>query len=238
MKFDIISIFPEFFSGPFSCGILRSAQEKKLIQINIINPRTFAKDGVVDDYMFGGGAGMVMKPEPLLKAIAKVHTTNSCIIQLTPTGRTLDQQLVKSFSLEEHIILICGRYKGIDARVRKLAPTYDISIGDYVLSGGEIAALALTESITRLLPNALGNQDSAHSDSYQTNLLEPPIYTRPHTYRKLEVPMILRSGNHRLIEQWRRKESLHRTLNTRPDLFAKNTFTKNDLALLLEVLND
>lgn len=237
MKFDIISVFPQFFHSPLSFGILRIAQEKGIIEVAITNPRDFTRDGVVDDYQFGGGAGMVMKPEPIVKAINHVKTKNTCLINLTPKGKRLTQNTVKELVKNEHTIIICGRYKGIDERVSSIFKPLQISIGDYVLSGGETGALVLIESITRLLPGALGNRDSANSDSFQEYLLESPIYTRPNMYKKLKVPQILRCGNHGLVARWRRKQSLEKTLRQRPDLLTSETFAKTDLAILMEVLN-
>jgi len=238
MKFDIISIFPEFFLSPLSCGILRIAQERSIIEINITNPRDFTQDGTVDDYQFGGGAGMVMKPEPLTSAISHVMTKKSCLINLTPKGQRLNQSILVELAKNEHIIMICGRYKGIDERVNYIFKPLEISVGDYVLSGGEIAALTVIESITRLLPGALGNRDSADSDSFHDNLLESPLYTRPHTYKKLRVPQILRNGNHNLIAQWRRRNSLEKTLTQRPDLLPLGTYSKRDFEILLGVLDE
>lgn len=238
MKFDIISVFPAFFSSPLSCGTLRIAQERGIIKINITNPRDFTKDGTVDDYQFGGGAGMVIKPEPMTRAISHVMTKDSCLIKLTPQGQRLNQTVVSELTKNDHIILICGRYKGIDERVKHIYKPLEISVGDYVLSGGEIAALILIESITRLLPGALGNRDSADSDSFHDNLLEAALYTRPHTYKKLRVPQILRSGNHNLIAQWRRRNSLEKTLTRRPDLLPLGMYSKRDFEILLEVLDE
>lgn len=238
MKFDIISLFPEFFDGPLSCGMIRIAKEKRIISTHITNPRKFAIDGTVDDYQFGGGAGMVMKIEPLAKAINAVKTKNSCIINLTPKGQRLNQPLVNELAQKEHIIIICGRYKGIDERVNLVFKPIEISLGDYVLSGGEAGALVLIESITRLLPEVLGNKDSADTDSFQDNLLEAPIYTRPNEYKKLKPPEVLRSGNHQLIARWRRKKSIDVTLKQRPDLIPSEKFLKNDFEILLEVLNE
>lgn len=237
MKIDIISIFPEFFNTPLSYGILRIAQEKGIIEINVTNPRNFTQDGVVDDYQFGGGAGMVMKPEPLTKAVNHIKTKNSCLINLSPKGRRLNQDIVTKLAEKKHTIIICGRYKGIDERINYIFDPLQISIGDYILSGGELGALVLIESITRLLPGALGNKDSANSDSFQKHLIESPIYTRPNVYKKLKVPQILRSGNHNLVARWRRKKSLDKTLTQRPDLLLEETFTTTDLEILLEVLN-
>lgn len=237
MKFDIISLFPEFFESPLSCGILRIANEKNAIDVNITNPRNFAKDRVVDDYQFGGGAGMVLKPEPLIHAVNHVKSKGCCIISLTPQGKRLDQRLVKKLAMHQHIVIICGRYKGIDERVRRIIKPTEISVGDYVLSGGEIGALVLIEAIARLLPGTLGNKDSAHSDSFESNLLASALYTRPHTYKKHNVPGVLRGGNHKLISRWRRKNAVAKTLAQRPDLLPFATYKKSDLDILLEVLN-
>lgn len=237
MKFDIISIFPEFFASTLSCGMLRVALERSIIAVNTVNPRAFTDDGVVDDYQFGGGSGMVFKPEPLARAIESVRTKDSTLINLTPKGQRLTQPTVRQLAGHKHIVIICGRYKGIDERINELYHPLEVSIGDYVLSGGETAALALIESITRLLSGVLGNQDSAESDSFQTGLLEAPLYTRPHTFKKLGVPEVLRSGNHGRIDEWRRKKSLELMLGRRPDLLADAVFSKKDFALLLEVLN-
>jgi tRNA (guanine37-N1)-methyltransferase len=237
MKFDVISIFPEFFDSPLSCGVIRIAQEKGVMCIAITNPRNFSKQGTVDDYQFGGGAGMVMKPEPLTEAIDHVRSKNSILIHLTPRGQRLSQQMVVRLTREEHIVLICGRYKGIDERLQRIHHPLEISIGDYILAGGEIGALVVIESIARLLPGVLGNSDSADTDSFQQNLLESPIYTRPHTYKKYKVPRILRGGDHRRIADWRRKKSLEETLSRRPDIMSAETYSKKDLEILVEVLH-
>lgn len=238
MDFDIISLFPEFFSGPLGCGTFRIAQQKDIIKIKITNPRDFSKDGFVDDYQFGGGAGMVMKPEPLVKAIEHTKRKDSCLINLTPKGELLNQKLVQKLAKKEHIIIICGRYKGIDERINLLFNPCQVSIGNYVLAGGEAGALVIIESITRLLPGVLGNKDSAESDSLQNGLLESPIYTRPNLYKKFEVPLVLRTGDHRRIADWRRKESFKETLRKRPDLISTEIYPKKDLEILLEVLDD
>jgi tRNA (guanine37-N1)-methyltransferase len=238
MKFDIISIFPKFFDTPLSHGIIRIAKEKGIIKISITNPRDFTNDGVVDDYQFGGGAGMVMKPEPLTKAINSVKTKNSCLIHLNPKGKRLNQKTVNELANKTHIIIICGRYKGIDERINFIFKPLEISLGDYILSGGEVGALVLVESITRLLPNVLGNKDSADTDSFQKNIFESPIYTRPNIYKRFRVPEILRSGNHQLVALWRRKKSLKTTLEKRPDLISSQVFSKKDFEILLEVLDE
>ncbi len=237
LQFNIISLFPEYFQGALSCGTLRIAQEKSAIKINIINPRDFTKDRVVDDYQFGGGAGMVLKLEPLLKAISTVKRDNSLIINFTPAGKVLNQNRVKEIVKKNNIILVCGRYKGIDERLSKFFSIEALSIGDYVLSGGESAALVLIEAVTRLLPGVLGNFDSADEDSLQNGLLSAPVYTRPASFKNHSVPGVLLSGNHQDIARWRRKESIKRTLKDRPDLLPSVSFSKQDLAILMEVLN-
>jgi len=237
MKFDVVTLFPEFFDSPLACGLLRIARQKGAIQIRLTNPRDYAGGGPVDDYQFGGGAGMVMKPDPLYRTLSRMRKSNARVIMFTPKGLPLKQDLVRELTRHERLVLVCGRYKGIDERVTALCKPLEISVGDYVLAGGEIAALALIESLSRLLPNVMGNLDSAESDSLQTGLLEAPIYTRPAIFKKLEVPAVLRGGNHRAIADWRRRESLALTLRKRPDLMSDATFTKNDLSILLEVLD-
>lgn len=237
MKFDIISIFPEFFEGPISCGMLRVAQDKHIVDIKVTNPRDFVKDRVVDDYQFGGGAGMVFKPEPITKAIDSVRTDTSTLVYLTPKGDLLDQKMVNEFTRVDHMVIIAGRYKGVDERIIDMYKPKQVSVGNYILSGGEIAALTLIEAITRLLPGVLGNLDSAETDSFHTNLLESPIYTRPGVYRRLKVPNVLRSGNHNRIANWRRKKSIEMTLLRKPDLLGDEIFSEKDLEILLEVLN-
>ena len=238
MKFDIISIFPDFFASPLSCGILRIAQEKKLVKIKLFNPRNYTEDGQVDDYQFGGGSGMVMKPEPINAVLENLRSARANTILFTPKGKSLNQKIVKQLSTEKHLILLCGRYKGIDNRINEYFEPIELSLGDYILSGGENAALVLIERIIRLLPGALGNLDSANSDSFEDSLLEAPIFTRPAVFKRMNVPQVLLSGNHRLINDWRRKNALMLTLNQRPDLLAGGTFQVNDLALLLEVINE
>jgi tRNA (guanine37-N1)-methyltransferase len=237
MKFDIISLFPEFFDSPFMCGTLRIAVERRIVEIRITNPRDFTKDGTVDDYQFGGGAGMVIKPEPLIKAVNHVMSRDALLVSLTPQGRQLEQSMIREMTTRQHIIIMCGRYKGMDNRVRDVLEPCEISIGDYVLSGGETGALVLIEAIARLLPGTLGNEDSASSDSFEEKLLAPAIYTRPRTFKRRSVPHVLRSGNHRLIQRWRRKDAVKKTLTQRPDLFSSATYKKGDLEILLEVLN-
>jgi tRNA (guanine37-N1)-methyltransferase len=222
MKIDIISVVPELLTSPFSHSIMKRAQDKGLLQVNVINLRdytTYAR-AQVDDYPFGGGAGMVMMVEPLTNAIESLqkNTTYDEIIFLTPDGETLNQQMANKLSMQQNLLIICGHYKGIDQRIRDHFVTKEISIGDYVLSGGELAAAVLTDAIGRLIPGVLNDETSALSDSFQDRLLAPPIYTRPENFRGWKVPGILMSGNHKLIEEWRHEQAIQHTRNRRPDL--------------------
>ena len=215
MRIDIISVVPDLLVSPFSHSIMQRAKDKGLLQINVINLRdhtTYAR-AQVDDYAFGGGAGMVMMIEPLVNAIESLQKITSYdeVIFLTPDGETFNQKMANNLSLKNNLLLICGHYKGIDQRFRDHFVTKEISIGDYVLSGGELAAAVLTDSIGRLLPGVLNDESSALSDSFQDNLLAPPVYTRPHTFRGWQVPEILLSGNHKLIDEWRHDQSVKRT---------------------------
>lgn len=226
MNIDIISVVPDLLSSPFAHSIMKRAKDKCLLQVNVINLRdytTYAR-AQVDDYAFGGGAGMVMMAEPLVNAIESLQqqTAYDEIIFLTPDGETLNQQMANSLSLKNNLLLICGHYKGIDQRVRDHFITKEISIGDYVLSGGELAAAVLTDAIGRLIPGVLNDETSALSDSFQDNLLAPPVYTRPEDFRGWKVPPVLMSGNHKLIDEWRHEQALQHTKNLRPDLLDKN----------------
>ena len=222
MKIDIISVVPDLLTSPFSHSIMKRAMDKGLLEVNVINLReytTYAR-AQVDDYAFGGGAGMVMMIEPLVNAIESLQakTNYDEIIFLTPDGETLNQHTANYLSLKQNLLLICGHYKGIDQRVRDHFITKEISIGDYVLSGGELAAAVLTDAIGRLIPGVLNDETSALSDSFQDNLLAPPVYTRPEIFRGWKVPDILLSGNHAKIDQWRLEQALERTKERRPDL--------------------
>ncbi len=226
MIIDIITVLPDLLVSPFSHSILKRAQEKGLLQVNVINLRdytTYAR-AQVDDYPFGGGAGMVIMAEPLVNAIESLQQKRSYddVIYLSPDGATLNQKMANSLSLKNNLMMICGHYKGIDQRVRDHFVTREISIGDYVLSGGELAAAVLTDAIGRLLPGVLNDESSALSDSFQDNLLAPPVYTRPETFRDWRVPEILMSGNHKLIDEWRHEQSVLHTKNRRPDLLDGN----------------
>lgn len=222
MKIDIISVVPDLLQSPFSHSILKRAKEKGLLEVNVINLRdytTYAR-AQVDDYAFGGGAGMVMMIEPLVNAVEALQkeTVYDEIIYLTPDGKTLNQKMANSLSLKNNLLMICGHYKGIDQRFRDHFITQEISIGDYVLSGGELAAAVLTDAIGRLIPGVLNDETSALTDSFQDNLLAPPVYTRPEEFRGWKVPEILMSGNHKLIDEWRHEQSVLRTKDRRPDL--------------------
>jgi tRNA (guanine37-N1)-methyltransferase len=222
MKIDIISVVPDLLQSPFSHSILKRAKEKGLLEVNLINLRdytTYAR-AQVDDYAFGGGAGMVMMIEPLVNAIESLQkeTVYDDVIYLTPDGETLNQKMANSLSLKNNLLLICGHYKGIDQRFRDHFVTKEISIGDYVLSGGELAAAVLVDAIGRLIPGVLNDETSALTDSFQDNLLAPPVYTRPEEFRGWKVPDVLLSGNHKLIEEWRYEQSVKHTKDKRPDL--------------------
>jgi tRNA (guanine37-N1)-methyltransferase len=226
MKIDIISVVPDLLQSPFAHSILKRAKDKGLLEVNVINLRdhtTYAR-AQVDDYAFGGGAGMVMMIEPLVNAIESLQaaTTYDEIIFLTPDGDTFNQKMANSFSLKNNLLLVCGHYKGIDQRFRDHFITREISIGDYVLSGGEIAAAVLVDAIGRLIPGVLNDETSALTDSFQDNLLAPPVYTRPEEFRGWKVPDILLSGNHKLIEEWRVEQSLQRTKDRRPDILGND----------------
>ena len=225
MQIDIITVVPELLASPFSHSIMKRAKDKKLLEVNVINLRdytTYAR-AQIDDYAFGGGAGMVMMIEPLVNAIESLKEKKNYdeIIYLSPDGETFNQHVANRLSLLNHLMLICGHYKGIDQRVRDHFITKEISIGDYVLSGGELAAAVITDAIGRLIPGVLNDESSALTDSFQDNLLAPPVYTRPENFRGWKVPEILMSGNHKLIDEWRHEEALKHTKARRPDLLDK-----------------
>jgi len=242
MNFDILTLFPGMFSGPFDESIIKRAKEKQLIDINIHNIRNWATDRhqVTDDAPYGGGAGMVMKVEPLTACIEAIKTLrpDSTIVLTSPRGRRLTHQVATELADHKGLIIVCGRYEGVDERVRTLCIQDDISIGDVVLSGGEIAAMAIVDAITRIIPEALGNQESAEGDSFCDGLLEHPHYTRPPEFRGLTVPEVLLSGNHELIRKWRRRESLRSTISLRPDLMTGIVLTREDRQLIAELERD
>ena len=222
MRIDIITVVPELMESPFKVSMLKRAIEKGLAEIHFHNVRDYSTNNYkqIDDTQYGGGAGMVMMVEPLDKCISQLKSERNYdeIIYLTPDGKTLNQKIANSLSLKENLILICGHYKGIDQRGRDLHVTMEISIGDFVLTGGELAACVLVDSVVRLLPGVLNDEQSALTDSFQDNLLSPPIYTRPEVYKGLEVPKVLLSGNFAAIEQWRHEKALEITQQKRPDL--------------------
>ena len=222
MRIDIITIFPEMFQGPFSESIIKRAINKNLVEIHLHQLRDYANDKHqrVDDYAFSGGAGMVMMIEPVDKCISTLKSQRNYdeIIYMSPDGLRLEQSLCNKLSLGENLIMLCGHYKGIDERIREHLITMEISIGDYVLSGGELAAAVLTDSIVRLIPGVLSDETSALSDSFQDGLVSPPVYTRPRIYKEWEVPDILLSGDDKKIESWKHQQALERTAKRRPEL--------------------
>lgn len=229
MRIHILSLFPSFFEGPFSCGIIGRAKERGIVKIEVLNIRDFTSDPYrsVDDYPFGGGSGMVMKVEPIWKAVESVRDGKEKVILLTPQGIPFTQKLARELSDSEHLVIICGRYKGVDERVRTFVDL-EVSIGDYILSGGEPAAVVLVDAIVRLLPGAVGDKDSVDTDSFERNLLEAPLYTRPREFMGLKVPDVLLSGNHQEIRRWRMIESIKRTLKRRPDLLKHAKLTEEE----------
>jgi tRNA (guanine37-N1)-methyltransferase len=222
MRLDIITCLPELFEGPLNQSIVQRAQDKNLVEIQIHNLRdhSIQKQKSVDDYAFGGGAGMVLAIEPIDRCISALKEKRAYdeVIYLTPDGKTLNQGMANELSLKQNIIMLCGHYKGVDQRVRDHFVTREISIGDYVLSGGELAAMVLADSLIRLIPGVLNDETSALTDSFQDNLLAPPVYTRPAEYKGWKVPDILLSGHEAKIEQWRHDQAVERTEKRRPDL--------------------
>lgn len=226
MEIHILSVSPELLDSPFSHSIMKRAQQKGLLQVTVHNLRKWAinKHGQVDDYQFGGGAGMVMLCEPLANALDELHTDAKfdAIIYMTPDGKTFDQAKANQFSLLKKIAIVCGHYKGIDQRIRDLYVTHEISIGDFVLSGGELPAAILVDAIGRILPGVLNDETSALTDSFQDNLLAPPVYTRPANFRGLEVPAVLLSGHQKNVDEWRFQQAIARTKERRPDLLEQS----------------
>ena len=224
MRIDIITVLPELLESPLNFSIVKRAREKGLVEINVINLRDFTSDRYksVDDYAFGGGAGMVMMIEPVYKAIEKLKSERNYdeIIYTSPDGERFSQKMANMLSLKENIIILAGHYKGIDHRIRENLITREISIGDFVLSGGEIPAAVIADAIIRLIPGAISDEQSALYDSFQDDLLAPPVYTRPADFRGWKVPEILLSGNTAAIDKWRHEQSVDRTKKLRPDLFS------------------
>jgi tRNA (guanine37-N1)-methyltransferase len=242
MRIDILTLFPEMFEGVLGSSILGKALEKKLVDIRTVNFREFAfnKHNTVDDYPFGGGGGMVLKPEPIFRAVEHVTADDQGerrprVILMCPQGETFTQRKAEELAREERLIFICGHYEGYDERIREHLVTDELSIGDYVLTGGELPAMVVIDSVVRLLPGVLGNEQSAVTDSFSTGLLEYPHYTRPAQFRDWTVPDVLLSGHHENIAKWRREQSLLRTLRRRPDLLEQAELTEKERQWLKEM---
>ena len=232
MRIDVLTLFPEMFASPLGFSIVKRAQQRGLVQIALSNIRDFAADSYkkVDDKPYGGGAGMVLMCRPVLECldnVKKQDPQNGRIIMLTPQGRKLDQPLAEELSKEQRLILISGHYEGFDERIRIASGAEEVSIGDYVLSGGELAAMVIIDAVVRLLPGALGDEDSAANDSFSTGLLEYPQYTRPEDFNGMKVPPVLLGGNHKEIDKWRKQQAIEKTKKQRPDLLEQNNETKN-----------
>ena len=225
MRFDIITLFPDFFTSPLDCSLLGKAIAKEIATVNIVNPREFTTDKhrKVDDITYGGGVGMLLKPEPMFAAVESLPVIPAReVILMTPQGQTLNQPLLKDLASNyQQLVIICGHYEGVDERIRQHLVTKEISLGDFVLTCGEIPALTLINGVTRLLPGTVGKVESLKAESFETELLDYPQYTRPAEYRGWQVPEVLRSGNHKLIEEWRKAEQIKRTRDRRPDLWKK-----------------
>ncbi|KRE56595.1 tRNA (guanosine(37)-N1)-methyltransferase TrmD [Paenibacillus sp. Soil750] len=238
MRVDVLTLFPEMFEGVFSSSILGKARDKGIVSLSTVNFRDYStnKHNTVDDYPYGGGGGMVLKPEPIFGAVEDLPTHQTAegvaikprVILLCPQGETFTQKKAEELAGEEHLVFICGHYEGYDERIRQYLVTDELSVGDYVLTGGEIPAMVIIDSVVRLLPGVLGNEMSAVTDSFSTGLLEYPHYTRPAKFRDWEVPEMLLSGHHANVKKWRNKESLIRTLERRPDLLEGRVLTKEE----------
>lgn len=240
-RIDVITVFPDLIAGAVNYGVIKRAQEKGLLTIKVHNLRDFARDKhkTVDDYCYGGGAGMLMKPEPLFEAVESLNPSKDTkIILLSPQGVVFNQEIAVKLSLLERMILICGRYKGVDERVRQYLITDEISIGDYVLSGGEIPALVIIDAVSRLIPGVIGNYESAQDDSFQSGILDCPHYTRPAEYRGMRVPEVLLSGDPVKIKKWERQQALKLTFERRPDLLKPELLSDEDLEFLGTLSNE
>ncbi len=239
MRIDVVTIFPEIVSQALDFSIMARAQDAGAVSFGVHNPRDFAEDAhrMVDDAPYGGGAGMVMKPEPLTACIEAIaRDDNPAIILMTPQGERFDQETARRLTAQDHLVLICGHYEGTDERVRESLVTHEISIGDYVLTGGELPALVVIDAVVRLLPGVRGDSTSAARDSFEDGLLEHPHYTRPPEFRGMRVPDTLVEGDHADVDRWRRRMSLQRTLRRRPDLFARAPLSDDDRDLLAEIV--
>lgn len=240
MKIDVLTLFPRMFEGPMGESIIGKARDKDLLELNVSNFRDFSdnKHQNVDDYPYGGGAGMLLKVQPVYENLQQIEKaspeTKKRVVLLDPAGKRFDQTMAEEFAQEEHLVFICGHYEGYDERIRSLV-TDEVSLGDYVLTGGELGAMVMIDATVRLLPEVLGNNLSAQTDSHSTGLLEHPQYTRPAVFNDMEVPAVLMNGNHKLIEEWQLKESLRRTYLRRPDMLEKLEMTKQMMKLLEEI---
>ncbi|PLC16725.1 tRNA (guanosine(37)-N1)-methyltransferase TrmD [Bacillus paralicheniformis] len=242
MKIDFLTLFPEMFEGVLGSSILQKAQDKDAVHFRVVNFRAFSdnKHQTVDDYPYGGGAGMVLKPQPVFDAVEKLTAEaagSPRIILVCPQGERYTQQKAEELAQEEHLMFICGHYEGYDERIREHLSTDEISIGDFVLTGGELPAMMIADSVVRLLPGVLGKEESHLEDSFSTGLLEHPHYTRPADYKGLKVPDVLTSGNHAKIKEWRRKESLRRTFLRRPDLLENYPLSEEERKWISEWKN-
>lgn len=239
MRFDVLTLFPDIFEGPLTESIVKRALESGLIDIHLHNIRNWAfdKHHVTDDTPYGGGGGMVMKPEPIVRGVEAVRgdETDTPVILMTPQGRVFNQKIAEELAQLPRLVLVCGRYEGVDERVRQLVITDEISIGDYVLTGGELAAMVIIDAVSRLIPGVLGARWGAEEDSHATGLLEYPQYTRPPEFRGMGIPPVLTSGHHAEVEKWRRQESLRRTFHRRPDLLAAASLTDEDRLFLKQL---
>jgi len=242
LEINILTIFPDMFKGPFSESILKRAQEKNLIKIKLIDLRDFALDKhkTVDDYSYGGGPGMVLKPQPIWDAVETIRKNSRLYLPLkivitSAQGKIFNQKMAKELSEEKRLLIICGRYEGIDERIPKLLNAEEVSIGNFVVSGGELPAMLMVDVISRMIPGVLGKEESMINDSFYYEYLDYPHYTRPDDFQGLKVPKILLSGNHEKIEKWRKKQALLRTLVRRPEIFLSKKITKIEICLLKEI---
>ncbi|MCF8001283.1 MAG: tRNA (guanosine(37)-N1)-methyltransferase TrmD [Halanaerobiales bacterium] len=240
MKFDILTLFPEMFEGPFSDSIIKNARDNGIIDINLTDIRDYTTDkhNTADDYPYGGGAGMVLKVDPIYYALEDITDNfkkKSTNILLTPRGEKLDQNMVKDLSNKDRLVLICGHYEGVDERIRENFVDLEVSIGDYVLTGGEIPAMVIVDAVARMLPGVLGHDDSKKNDSFYNGILDYPHYTRPSEFKGMEVPKVLLSGDHQRVAKWRKKQALKRTYLMRPDLLKKTKLSETQKELLREI---
>ncbi len=238
MQFEVLTLFPEMFSGVINTSILKRAREQDLLTVNLHDIRDYAqnKHNQVDDYPYGGGSGMVLKPEPVFRAVEDLElTAEEPVVFLTPQGQQFDQTAAEELAAEDRITLLCGHYEGVDQRIRDKVVTRELSIGDYVLTGGEIPAMVVIDAVARLLPGVVGSPDSVKEDSFYHGLLDYPEYTRPQEYQGQEVPSVLLSGDHGKVDRWRKKQALKKTFLRRPDLLAEKKLSPTEEELLAEV---